>query len=443
MSDGLEIYVGSANGTPRRLVQCYYRGHAVYTDALDTDNAYARQCCAKAIVDRLGMQQGEVVEWQPLAERIMQLAAEQLAKEAARAEQENGAITYRRFTSADLDAGDFTTPVIVEGALWDNLEAIIGGPSKALKTSIAADLALSIGFAGNFLGYFPVVNARKVAVFSGESGLAAIQDVARRICRAAGRRLSDASVDWSPDLPILGSEPHGRALAATLKDWGTEIAIFDPCYLMIESDGREGSMFAMGSKLRWITTVCRDCGTLPILLHHATKAPLERPMELSDLAWSGFDQWAAQWLLVNRREPYDTEAGVHRLWLSCGSRLDHTGRYAVDVMEGRRNDEGGRRWDVTVSNPLDMERKKEQARDAAKETKAAEQLERDRRAIVAAAVKLNGQPFTFTSLRSKARIRGQRFEFGFQSLVDDDTFQECELVAGNNRKYQGFKVRDE
>ena len=93
--------------------------------------------------------------------------------------------------------------------------------------------------------------------------------------------------------------------------------------------------------------------------------------------WSGFAEWAGQWLLLSRRERYDPDSnGEHRLWLTAGGRDGHSNLVGVDVTEGRNDDPGGRRWEVNVG----------QASEVRRETVTAEQdrREQDRQARLSA-----------------------------------------------------------
>lgn len=102
-------------------------------------------------------------------------------------------LEYQRLTSAELDAGDFELDYLVEGVLVDRQPGLIAGPHKSLKTNILVDLAISLARGGHFLGFFNVPRAARVAIMSGESGLATLQETARRIAVAAGCRLREIS----------------------------------------------------------------------------------------------------------------------------------------------------------------------------------------------------------------------------------------------------------
>ena len=78
------------------------------------------------------------------------------------------------------------------------------GLNKTLKTSIAADLLISLASGTPFLGRFAVPEPGRVLFMSGESGLAALLSIAQRICGARGLTL--ASLDnflLCPDEPRL------------------------------------------------------------------------------------------------------------------------------------------------------------------------------------------------------------------------------------------------
>jgi hypothetical protein len=452
---GIELYVGPANGTPRRLIHASIGGERIHVDTLDPNNAWARQCFAKTLNEKLGASKvptaDDLADWNPvdggsaakgldvekISDRLLELADKQDLADLER--NEGDGIVYRHLSSAELFSGDFTPRYIINGVLAENEQCLWAGPEKGMKTSTAMDAAVAIDRGGYWLGYFPVTSPRKVAVMSGEAGATFLQDLGRRISAAAGNDPMELGIEWFLDLPILGDERHRAPLNKLLEDFGVEVLFLDCSYLMIAGDGNEGSIFAMGTLLRWISDICRAASVTLVLIHHTVKSPTYTPIDLSAVAWSGFGPWAAQWVLVNRREQFDPNTGLHRLWLSVGSRLGHGGRYCVEVFEGSHNDAGGRIWQADVSTPSEAEQRRSDGLEQAKEAKRQEQMDKDRLTIVTAALKLPGNAGTFSDIRTRAGINGQRFATAFASLVDDGTFAECQVPKGN-RSFDGFKV---
>ena len=245
--------------------------------------------------------------------------------------------------SRTFAAKDYRRSWLVEQILVAGQPAVIGGPKKSLKTSLAIDLAISIGSGTSFSGKFAVPRRHRVAVMSGESGEATIQETAQRICRAKGVSLErDCRVIWTFELPRLNDEEYRQKLTAMLREKKVKLVILDPLYLCL-FDGSPhlsaSNIYDVGPLLLRAARTCLDAGATPVVIHHATKsggkqaASTAKPLELDDLMFSGIGEFARQWLLISRTAPYRPSSGEHKLIMAVGGSAGHSGCWDVRIQE--------------------------------------------------------------------------------------------------------------
>jgi hypothetical protein len=247
-----------------------------------------------------------------------------------------------------LDGGDI--PYLIEGILAKFQPAVIQGPPKTLKTSLAIELCLSLASGMPFLGRFPVKERTPTLLLSGESGLPTIDETTERIAVSKGIDLAGLR-GWfhkSENLPNLKNPLDIAAIGYLVEKLGIGVLVLDPLYLAAGlAEGREASLYAMGPALKSIGDACSKHGATFVFCHHTTKAGaryLSKAPSLSDTAYSGVEEFARQWILLKRFSHYVEDSGQHRLWLCAGGSAGHGGRYKVEINEGRPSDEGGRHW---------------------------------------------------------------------------------------------------
>ncbi len=362
------------------------------------------------------------------------------------------AFQWQPIDSATLAGADYRPAWLCRRVIVAGQPAIIGGPQKALKTSVAIDLAVSLASATPWLGCFACEALTSVVVLSGESGPWALQSIARRVCQARGIGLAELgdNLRWQFTLPQLGILEQLFALRAGLQRDRVKVAIIDPLYLCLlaGSDARAESLYDTGPLLLRVAQTCLDLGTTPILLHHCTKPSGRKlePLELPDLAFSGVAEFARQWVLLNRRETYDPDSGTHRLWLAIGGSVGHGGLWAVDVDEGQLADDfSGRQWAVTVTTAGNARQSEAAGNEQAKQSRreAAEQADA-RQVLHALEVKdPNNRGVTFTALRDAAGLSGPRFGRAITLLATAGDIAETagNATIGNGGKRQARVIR--
>lgn len=350
---------------------------------------------------------------------------------------------FNLITSNQLALGDYSVNYLIPGLLVEGQPCVLGGPKKALKTSALADLAIALDTGGCFFGYFPVTRPCRVWLLSAESGIATLKETTNRICETAGYQLADRGIVFSEQLPRFSNQDHIEEMGRILQGEGFDVVMVDPAYKCMDGENA-GNVFLQGSQLTPITDICQEHNATLIVAHHARskRANPHEPLDLDDLSWAGFAEHFRQWLLVNRREPFEPGSGSHKLWLGVGGSAGHHGLWGLDIEEGTGDASTGRQWAVTVNNPSETRQASQQARVERQEADRQERkqlhLDSDRKTIVDALRKCANRIGTKTSIRDFAGINSSRFNEAFATLLQDGTFAKTSIVKGRNQTYDAY-----
>lgn len=355
--------------------------------------------------------------------------------------------------SLEFASGDYRLSWLVNRVLVKGQPCILGGPKKSLKTNIGVDLAVSVAGGRQFLGEFFTPEPSRVCMLSGESGAATLQSVARRVAAAKGLRLADLDIFWGFNLPQLTDTLHVLALRDALEQHAIRLLLLDPLYLsLLAGQGADGlsasNLYQIGPLLLSVSRACLDVGCTPVLFHHfkITRKETYAEPQLEDLAYSGVQEFARQWILLGRRAPFDPDnpEGKNELWLNAGGSAGHSLLRAVNVYEGRLEDDfGGRTWRVEVLQPSDARAINKDARAAEKQRKSTRQQRDDESTALAVIDKLDPHRCgmaTLTKIRQRCKdenISRDRTDRALERLVDQGILQETEVqVEGGKRARQ-------
>jgi hypothetical protein len=343
---------------------------------------------------------------------------------------------FKLYSSAEFDSEQFATEWLIDNILVKGQPCLLAGPKKSLKTSIVVLLAILLAIGSRLFGRFKTKKPVRVLIFSGESGGATLQETARRQARSLGWSLSSIeNLYWCLDLPQMGSPEDMGALRERIARYKADVVILDCAYLML-GDVDHSNLFEMGPRLRELTRICEETGCTPLLLHHTKKSiqnPYE-PAELEGIAFAGFQEWARQWLLINRRCPYDPEKpGEHQLWFSWGGSAGHGGLLALNVAEGAAGDVGGRYWECEAIPAAQAraeagntaEERKEEARDS----KLARTLERYKKRVLAYLAD-HPEGDTRSNISVNSKLPGDKGSLVISDLIEAGVLEACKVLKG-------------
>ncbi len=346
-------------------------------------------------------------------------------------------------TSTEFDDGTYDQRFLVTRVLVAGQHCVLGGKSKTMKTTLACDLGISLGSGTPFLNHFPTVRAR-TAIFSGESGAFTLRETARRICDARGIKLRDVDMRWGFELPQIARAADLDVLAEVIELHNLEVVLIDPAYLCLlggDTQGKQASnIFDMGTLLLGLSDVAKWTDATIVLLHHCRKnsAEIFTPPELEELSMAGFSEWARQWLLLGRREAYEQDSGLHKLWLNVGGSAGHSGCFAIDINEGILADDfSGRKWDVEVKCTGDAKKEASYQRDRRRAEQQAEKEEGFRHRLLDA-IRQFPAGDTERVLRIAAGLNPSNFGTAVRALLKEGRIEACEIIK-SGKKYDGYK----
>jgi AAA domain len=343
---------------------------------------------------------------------------------------------FKFIDAVDFLAGDYTPQWLVPQILVRGQPCVIAAPSKGMKTSILLDLAVSLSTGMPFLDRFPLREQFRVAVASGESGEHTIKETILRIMRSKGldRFPEREYLKLEFNLPTFTDAVLMTDFAGHLARLNTDVVVIDPTYLAM-GDVDAKNLFEMGEALRKMSDCLKRLrpDLTVILVHHANRLlPIGEVMELQHLAYSGLEQYARQFFLLNRRELYKSN-GIHDLWFRVGGSAGHGGLWSLHIEEGMVDEDwSGRQWKITVQNPSEVKQADTSLKDQAKRDKFANTLVQEENAVMAVIdkeIESGNRGATLTRIREHACMGWNKVKEVVKRLEERGVIEEGDLVA--------------
>ncbi|MCC9608634.1 AAA family ATPase [Blastopirellula sp. JC732] len=234
---------------------------------------------------------------------------------------------------------------LLSGMLRQREAAVILGPSRCLKTSLAVDLCAALASGGEFLGEFAAEQAFRVGFVGGEAAQVAVTSLAER----RGDLAALEQIVWAFNLVEPGGAVNGHRLSDWIARNQLEVVLIDA------ADLTPMTRRAEAAQLRAIADCCLAVGATPIICCRTRKELKPRAMDAADLADAPCGAIARQWLLVNRRDAFEPGSGRHRLWLNFGASSGRSGQWGVDIKEDAEVDSAAAQWEATIRDVASVE----------------------------------------------------------------------------------------
>jgi hypothetical protein len=342
---------------------------------------------------------------------------------------------------AELLHTEFDESFLVDNVLMPGESCIVAGPSKVLKTSVLADLAVAVATGGMFLNRFQAAEG-KVIVMSGESGKRSLRNIFRRVANYYRLEWSTIGNLWvESKVPKFGDLEHIQATKAMLQEFTPQLLIVDPLYFCIDGDN-QANLAAQGAQVSRISELCADHDTTLAVAHHTQKGTARKyePLDLVDVTGAGLGEWCRQWMMLSRREPYVSGSGFHKLHLVVGGSFGHGGTYGLDVDEGVFDGPGSRYWDVTVLNPDEIRQTDHDAKQADRDRKEQERINNHKAKVCQVLAKFpDGQ--TPKKISEWVGMSTTKLAPILAALLDDGDIEPCDIYRSCRKApYDGYKL---
>lgn len=349
------------------------------------------------------------------------------------------------FQLADFLQVESRDEFLIDRCIPAGQPGVLSARSKSLKSTASMAAAFAMATGTPFLGEYEVARTYRGGVITAESGVPTAQESFRRIAKPSGfTRLDDMrsfDLQVSTKIPHLVDQRGREQLERWIDKHNLEYAFVDPTYKAFAGVD-DYNLSRMAEVLFPLSDIIDRTGCSLIFVHHHRKTPravgehyAEPTME--DIGGTGWQQWARFFLMLNRRREWDPDTGRHWLWFKTEGSAGFGTRRWMDVCEGRRDDPGGRVWDVQLRDPAEGEQAEREEAEAHRESL---QMESDRKAICSALAPHPGG-LTKSAAMKASKVSQRRIDIVIETMLDEGDIVPCEVSVSNQKtKRSGYKL---
>lgn len=224
--------------------------------------------------------------------------------------------------------------------------------------------------------------------------------------------------------------------------------IVDPVYIGLLAGNdtvQAGNVMQMGPLLKQIVDSCLPFGCTPIFVHHThklSKADKYCPIDLDHLSQSGFAEFARQWILLSRRSEFDSDAGVHELWMKAGGSAGHSRLWAVDITEGTMSSGfSGQTWKPLIRPLQQLKLDKAKQKEVQQQKKTVDAINKNVDKIIEV---LSARPDgeTKSAIGTKSKLNWKNLDLALAAAITQGLVKEFQ-VTKNGRSFEGYQILED
>ncbi|QDU55786.1 DnaB-like helicase N-terminal domain-containing protein [Aeoliella mucimassa] len=309
--------------------------------------------------------------------------------------------------------------------------------SKSLKTTLAIAEVFALATGTPFMGEYEVKRECSTGIITAESGISTAQETFRRIAKASDatnlEELRNFNLQVSTKIPHLVDQAGRDQLERFIDRFSLECLFVDPTYKAFAGVD-DFKLSRMAEVLFPISEIIDRTGCSIVFVHHHRKTP-QREGEhyteptMEDIGGTGWQQWARFFIMLNRRREWNPETGQHWLWFKTEGSAGFGTRRWLDVCEGRRDDPGGRTWQVELRDPAEGEQAERE--EAAARTESL-QMESDRRKVCEALAP-HPEGLTKSKTQELSKVSRRRWQAVLETMLDLGELELCEVAISNQK----------